>query len=261
MKSVRGLESIDGVLVDGLDFCKFAYQTLESIHSESGGTAELRLLKSQRAKKLLEEILPVAAFVKDRYSPGVTIRVRWRGGNQRYDARLLFSGATVDAYGIPAVQHLEVTSAVHENDYLAREHLHREGGSFGARGTTRDSVTKRTVSVPVLRRHLDNEHELVGMVRRRIESKSQLPYPRNTTLVVRFVAPSLVLQDEWDRAVQWLSAEPHPPGFVEVVLVEGGGNRISTISRKPKRNARANRRLQPTARDGILSAPRLNRER
>ena len=248
MKSVAGLESIDGVLLDGLEFCKFAYEKLEAIHAEAGGTEELRLLKSQRAKKLLEEVLPIASFVKARYGPGIKIRVRWRGGNQRYDARLLFSGAAVDAKGIPTVQHLEITSAVHPNDYLARGHLSRDGGSFGARGTTRDPITKRTVSVPVLRRHLDNERELVGMVRNRIEAKNRLPYPRNTTLVVRFVAPSLVVQDEWDRAVQWLSAEPHPSRFVEVVLVESGGNRVATISRRPRRSSRSARGKAPSNR-------------
>lgn len=246
MKSVVGLEPIDGVLVDGLEFCRFAYDTLESIHSEAGGTEELRLLKSQRAKKLLEEILPIATFVKAQYGPGLRIRVRWRGGNQHYDARLLFSGAVVEAYGIPLVQHLEVTSAVHENDYLAREHLNREGGSFGARGTTRDPITKRTVSVPIRRKYLDNERELVAMVRRRIDSKNRLPYPRNTTLVIRYVAPSLVLQDEWDRAVQWLSAESHPSRFAEIVLVEGGGDRIATLSRRPRRKVRASQRVKPT---------------
>jgi hypothetical protein len=244
MKSVVGLEAIDGVLLDGLDFCKLAYDALELIQQESVGTSELRLLKSPRAKKLLEEVLPIAAFLQVRYGPGVRIRVRWRGGNQRYDARLLYSGAKVEASDVARIQHLEITTAVHANDHLAREHLHREGGSFGAHGTTRDPVTRRTISRPASRRHEDVEREIVALARKCIESKNRLPYPRNTTLVVRCVATTVVMPDEWDRAVAWLREAPHPARFDEVILVESFGNRVTSVSRKPTRNKRGNIRLQ-----------------
>jgi len=35
---------------------------------------------------------------------------------------------------------LEVTQAVHENDYLMREHLSAEGFAFGLEGLSRESV-------------------------------------------------------------------------------------------------------------------------
>lgn len=46
---------MDGVLLDGLTFCKLADETLESNQAEPAGVAELRLLKSPRAKKLVRQ--------------------------------------------------------------------------------------------------------------------------------------------------------------------------------------------------------------
>ena len=59
---VAGLESLDGRLLDGLKFCKMAYRLFDQIRAEPDGIAELRRRRKPRFKKLVEEILPLAAF-------------------------------------------------------------------------------------------------------------------------------------------------------------------------------------------------------
>lgn len=132
--AIRGLEPLDGKLLDGL-------------------------------------------YIQNRYRPGFRRRVRWRGGNQRYDARLRCSGLKVERLRVPTVQHLEITSAVHPNDYLMREHLHREGFSLAPHGTRRDPVSRLTVSTPTVRSGGDIESELANRVNERILAKSAKRYP------------------------------------------------------------------------------------
>lgn len=68
--AVRGLERLDGRLLDGLAFCTTAYDVFEEILGTPAGLEELRLLTSKRAKRLMEELLPLARYVQSRYVTG-----------------------------------------------------------------------------------------------------------------------------------------------------------------------------------------------
>src|SRR5213078_862116 len=98
--AISGLESIDGCMLDGLEFCARAYAAFDAIRNSRGGVEELRMRKTQRAKKIVEEVLPLARYVQMRYGPGLRIKLRWRGGNQRGDAYLTWEGAMVTALRI-----------------------------------------------------------------------------------------------------------------------------------------------------------------
>ena len=67
--SVRGLESLDGCQLDGLEFCTRAYTAFDQIRSHPRGVEELRLLTSKRAKRLVEEVMPITRYIQARYSP------------------------------------------------------------------------------------------------------------------------------------------------------------------------------------------------
>lgn len=206
-----------------------AYDIFEGIQAEPGGLEELRLLRTPRAKKMVEEILPIAAYVQARYGPGLRLRVRWRGGNQRHDARLLCRGVKAERLGMPAVQHLEITTAVHPNEHLVREHLHRHGFSFSPHGTTRDPITKRTVSTPTVRSGDEPQRELADKVRAGILAKAEKAYPPNTSLIVRCVVNAPVLDDEWDQVVRVLRQGDCPKRFREVVLMEPISGRVTSL--------------------------------
>ncbi len=239
---IRGLEPLDGKLLDGLSFCAVAYDILDGIQAEPGGLEEIRLLRTSRAKKMVEEILPIAAYVQARYGPGLELRVRWRGGSQQHDARLLCSGVKAEYLRMPAVQHLEITTAVHPNEYLVREHLHREGFSFSPHGTRRDAITKHTVSTPTVRSGDEAQRELADRVRSGILAKAAKAYPPNTSLIVRCVVNAPVLDDEWDQVVRLLRNDDCPKRFREVVLMEPISGRVTSLFVRRLKTARGRRR-------------------
>lgn len=245
---IRGLEQLDGTLLDGLRFCATAYDIFERIQSEPGGLEDLRLLRTSRAKRMVEEILPIAAYIQSRYGPGLRLRVRWRGGNQRYDARLLCSGVKAERLLIPAVQHLEITTAVHPNEHLVREHLHREGFSFGPHGTRRDPVSRKTISTPTVHSGDEPQRELADRVRARILAKGAMAYPRNSSLLVRCVVNAPVLDDEWEQVVRQLRQSDCPRRFREVILMESIAGRVTSLFvRRLSSGRRSNLSLQPAA--------------
>ncbi len=250
---IAGLESLDGKLLDGLVFCRIAYDLFEAIQEEPTGLEEIRLLRSLRAKRMVEEVLPIAAFVQNRYGLGLRLRVRWRGGSQRYDARVLCNGRKADHFRIPAVQHLEITTAVHQDDYLVREHLHREGFAFSAHGIRRDPTTKRTVSEPYVRSGDEAQQELAAQISSCINSKASKPYPRNTTLVVRCVVHSPVLEDEWLLLLRILRRERCPKRFREVVIIEPVSGRVTSVFERQARQITQRVRRRKT-RKGLPSA-------
>ena len=87
---------------------------------------------------MLEELLPIAKYVQANYRPGRYISVRWMDGSQPFDAQIEQRGAYVSENHYPSVGHLEVTCAMHPNEYLSRELLDTKGSAFGLEGRFQD---------------------------------------------------------------------------------------------------------------------------
>lgn len=230
---IDGLEGLDGVLLDGLEFCRVAYDALEAIQAQSDGVKELQAHKTRRVKKLLEEVLPLAAFIQATYKPGCRMQVRWLGGNQPYDAEAVYRGVLVDRGMVEAEQYLEVTTAEQENEYLVRERLATIGGAFSALGTWRDPKTREVHSAPVAVEHSDELARLAALIVARVRDKAAHDYPDKTTLVVYCNLGSVILEDEWSEIVtavrQALTVETIP--FIEVSLVHLG-NGLARVRRR-----------------------------
>jgi hypothetical protein len=88
--------------------------------------------------------------VQVHYTEGHRIKVRWRNGSQQYDAVLLSSGILVEKALLPKRSVLEVTTSVHQNEYLVRQPVNKRGASFGVKGISRDKRTGNIVSEPHL---------------------------------------------------------------------------------------------------------------
>ena len=219
--AISGLESLDGRLLDGLEFCGAAYDAFEAIWSSPKGIEELRLRRSPRAKNLLEEVLPLADFIRACYRLGCRLRIRWLGGNQPFDARVFYRGASVDRMEIPKRQFLEVTTAVHPTRHLVRELCNAEGASFAARGTHRDPKTKKIVSVPIVYEHSEMIAECAALISTRVADKASRSYPPATALLVHCDLGLLILADEWEEIVRAVRAnlQSDQAFFQEVVLV------------------------------------------
>ena len=214
------LSMVDGRLLDGLDYCRKVYDLFENVRRGPEGIARLRLRQSKLEKRLIEELLPITRYVQARYREGRRIKVRWFGGSQPYDAILWSSGALVKHRMAPRKVFVEVTTSVHQNEYLARRLLHERGGSFGVKGISRDKKTGEIVSKPHVYRNDELARDLAEQILERLRSKSNKQYPQETVLIINCVPNALILGDEWKDAIERVTRAKVHLSFSEVFLVE-----------------------------------------
>jgi hypothetical protein len=234
-----GFAALDGRLFDGLDFCRQAYDLFDQVRRSPDGVKNLRLRPSKLEKRLIEELLPIARYVQARYREGRRIKVRWRSGSQPYDAVLWSWGAIVRHGMAPRRLLVEVTTAVHQNEHLARRLLQEQGGSFGVKGITRDA-TGQIVSKPHV--HVNDEitTDLASQVAACIRNKADKGYPFGTALIVQCVANSLTLESEFADAVDRVRAMHIHHAFREVFIFESISLTSATLyGRREERRQRA----------------------
>jgi hypothetical protein len=230
------LSTFDGRLLDGLNFCRGVYEFFNQTRKSPDGIAKLRLRPSKNEKRLIEELIPIARYVQARYREGRRIKVRWFSGSQPYDAILLSSGVFVEKGITPRRVVVEVTTAVHQNDYLLRQRLNGEGHAFGVKGVSRNKKTGEIVSEPYVVTNGERETDLATQIIERIESKSAKGYASDTVLIVYCVPNGLTFDDEWGEAVKRVIQADSHHSFREVFLIETSvASRSATLYGDPKR--------------------------
>jgi hypothetical protein len=117
-------------------------------------------------------------------------------------------------------QLVEVTTSVHPNDHLSREELDTTGRSWGVKRIRRNKKTKEIVSEPHVYNNDERAADLADQIIERLRSKSAKGYPTGTVLIVNCDSDGLLLQDEWDDAVQRVKNAQQHLLFREVFLVE-----------------------------------------
>jgi hypothetical protein len=234
----KGFAYLDDRLLDGLDFCGRVYDLFDEVRQGPNGLKNLRLRPSRLEKRLIEEMLPIARYVQARYREGRRVKVRWLSGSQPYDAVLWSSGAIVEHRMAPRRLLVEVTTAVHHNDHLARRLLHEKGGSFGVKGISRDKNTGQIVSKPYVHRDDEIATELAGQIAECITKKDAKAYPFGTALIVRCVTNSLTLESEFTDAAERVRAMQIHHAFREVFLFESVSLTSVTLFGRPQRRMR-----------------------
>jgi hypothetical protein len=73
---------------------------------------------------------------------------------------------------------VEVTTAAHPNEYLARHLLHEKGGTFGVKGISRDKKTRKITSTPT------------------VNTPDELAHDLSVQII------SLILEPEWNDAIE-----------------------------------------------------------
>ena len=254
MKTGRvDLSILDGQLLDGLDFCREVYDLFDRIQQAPDGVTRLRKRQGTE-KKLIEELIPIARYVQARYREGRRLKVRWLSGSQPYDAVLWSRGEIVTHRCAPRRVLLEVTSSMHENEYLARQLLMTKGGSFGVKGISRDMKTGEVKSEPHVHRNDEIESDLAAQILARIAEKAAKHYPWNTVLVIQCFCNSLTLLSEWEDAIQRVAAaKPYIP-FREVFLIENVGAHTQTLYGHRPRRQTASRTAQQRRSTDVSSA-------
>lgn len=173
---------------------KASHSLLYEINSE-GGISRLRL-REGKCKKLIEEVLPISAFLRCFERPGLNLYCEYFSGNQNYDAKIYCGGLLVEKQSLKGEYFLEVSIACHPKDYLKRECLEKGLPSFGGddierlkNGTIKSSPE---VSDPdkLIETHFD-------FIKSRIEGKNKIQYPSNTYLILPLFPDTLITHDEW----------------------------------------------------------------
>jgi hypothetical protein len=212
------LTAFDGRLMDGLTFCKKVYSMFDQVRSGLAGASKLRMRPTKEEKRLVEELVPISHYIQTKYSVDWRIKVRWVAGSQTYDATMLSSGPLVDKGLIARNRFVEVTRAVHPNEYLVRELIDRSGCSFGVRGVTRDQKTKVIKSVPHVRHEGEIQSDLAESILESLSRKSDKSYPEGTVLIIDCVPNSVVLEEEWNSAIRKARATLVKHRFAEVFV-------------------------------------------
>ncbi|MGF6239258.1 hypothetical protein P3T42_000990 [Paraburkholderia sp. GAS38] len=198
--------AVDEVWLDGLQFCANVYATYEALRHQPDATTRFRMRPSQFEKRLLEELLPICRYIQAHYRTGRYISLRWRSGSQPYDAEILQRGAYVEHYHLARSGYLEVTSAMHGNDYLLRERLEAEGVVYAVDGLSvtgkKGSRNRKITSEVVVHSGLDFVDTMSQIVLDSIRSKIAAGYPDRTTLIVQCTLNSLYMSDDWQALVQ-----------------------------------------------------------
>jgi hypothetical protein len=198
------LLDFDNRLMNGFDFCKKAYSLFEEIRRGPNG----------------EELLPIARYIQARYNHGRQVKVRWKDGNQNYDARLVSSGALVDIGQAPKNQYIEVTTAVHENDHISRSLLNKDGRVFGVKGIKKHPETGEYVSEPYVYTNSELSEGLATKILGRIAAKGKIKYPVNTSLIIQCFLDTLFLEDEWDYAIAKVKDNHVDHAFREIFVFD-----------------------------------------
>lgn len=223
------LLDFDNRLMNGFDFCKKAYTLFEKIRSGPNGVEMLRLRKGKLEKKLIEELLPIARYIQARYNHGRQVKVRWKDGNQNYDARLLSSGALVDIGQAPKYQYVEVTTAVHENDHISRGMLNKNGLVFGVKGIKKHPETGEYMSEPHIYAGSELSQDLAAKILERIAAKAKINYPANTSLIIQCFLDTLFLEDEWDYAISKVKDNHVNHAFREIFVFDSNHHYAATF--------------------------------
>jgi hypothetical protein len=217
--------AVDGVWLDGLQFCSEAYRLFERLIAEPDGVKRLRLRTQRFERKLITEILPLAHYLKSTYSLGRYIDVRWQSGSQPFDAEFRQRGEFVEQRGLPKAGHFEITTAQHPDDHLARERLETEGFLFSVHGlkttATKRNPNRNIVSEPVVFSNGSFIDAMAGFILDEIATKAAKGYPPGFTLIVQCSLNCLYLPDEWSMLVGKVRQSLPKNSFGEIWMCDG----------------------------------------
>jgi hypothetical protein len=218
------LAEIDGQDLDGLVFCAKAYALFEAVRTGPEGITRLRMLRGKLVKRLIGEVLPMCRYIQEHYRAGRYIAVKWSSGSQSFDAVLTQRGSVAEAYHVPAVSHVEVTEAMHPNEYLSREAIEQDGFVFGLDGLKRIYVDGKPAVESVAVAYSINQQveQFAGFLLEAIQKKTtKVPaYPPASTLVVSCHLNSLYMADEWETLMDSVRRKIEFGPFIEIYVFD-----------------------------------------
>lgn len=204
--------------VDGLEFCRIAYDLFEYVKEHDQDGYELRK-RPRNIKELIEEILPISVYVRTKYRLGNYIQVCWTSRTACFDAEIK---VMEESY------FLEVTCAVHPKEYLVRELLNKQGYCYAADGVKKigRDITTECISY-------DNssfiEH-FVDLIALRIHKKMGKNYPQNTILIICCELDIIYFSHEWNILEEKVRALNIEHNFKEIFIYDSSTEKSFTMS-------------------------------
>lgn len=204
--------------VDGLEFCRIAYDLFEYVKEHDQDGYELTK-RPRNIKELIEEILPISVYVWSKYRLGNYIQVCWTSRTARFDAEIK---VMEESY------FLEVTCAVHPNEYLVRELLNKQGYCYAADGVKKigRDITTEYISY-------DNSsfiESFVDSIALRIHKKMRKNYPENTILVICCELDIGYFSKEWNILEEKVRALNIEHSFKEIFVYDSLTEKSFTMS-------------------------------
>ena len=209
-------------------FAARAYRALEELSIQ-----DLRLPKND-AKALIEEVWPLTVLLSHLDVPRRQVRCRYVGDTEGYDARITLRGHEVDRELLKPKYFVEVTTAASPVDYLRREALERNGGSFGGddirRVGSRRKGNDRIVSMPVVDHPSDVVRKTEGWVRTAIAKKGAKQYPSPCILLINARPGRSLALSQWVEIAENTRTDAEHTSFCSVFAVDVGRNLLLPIS-------------------------------
>lgn len=189
--------------------------------------------RTRGSKELMEEIIPLAAFLKHIENPGTQVRCRYFPGNQNYDAKILISSPSV---GISKKRFfVEVTSAISPVEHLKREALTRYGvawfGDAIYRTGSRRKGNDQLRSTPVTEGIEDIIGKITKMIEEQLKKKAnkRIPYPKPCILLVTAKSEWPLSPRAWATVAEDISSAVDRTLFVATFLVEPWKNIVIEV--------------------------------
>jgi hypothetical protein len=229
------IEDLHEKTLDGLEFCRLTYLNFDKILSQPNSGKVVRERRGP-VKQLLEELLPICRYIQTFYGPGQYISVRWVYGNQSFDAKVETTGFMVDHGMWPSHGTLEITQAVHKNEYLMRELLNTKGGGFGLNGIKPGKGSRGAREIDSQPTSYTNQSyigEMCDIILEAIRSKiiklENGNYPRDTTLIVDCSLTTIFLPSEWEKLMTMVRGDLPSNDFVRIFLTASSGGYFASL--------------------------------
>ena len=222
------LSELDGVPLDGLEFCRVAFRLFEDARASEDGVRALRARSTRNAKDLVDEILPICKYVLLSYRPGRYLKVEWIQGNQGFDAKLAQSGDYVRHGEFSEYGHLEVAAAMHENEYLSWRLMNEGVPVFGLSGIEKQARAQ-PVSRPVVRRGQSHVKEFLPSILRVLKKKAQISYPDSTSLILCCSLNGVYLEEDWRYMISEVKSKAPSSSFQEILIFDSTRERAEFL--------------------------------
>lgn len=199
------LSSIDGVRLEGIEFCRRVYQIFDEYRISSDYPRASRLRTHKSYNRFFDEALPLAAFIQLFHNHWRRVEVEWFSGYQSYDAKIFVRTKSF----IEQTFYVELTAACHPDAWISRHELETQGFSWGPNRTVGPDGTVGPLCLDSYQR----TNQWKSYLSRGISSKIAKDYPPNTILVLCFNPSGVIVLEEWEELIELMREDSAPPGF------------------------------------------------